>query len=529
MSEQRIKATYIIETPQPLQKAAEVMAGEQSTGTFLRVPGETDELRERHGARIESLQELDPAPNPSLPGSKPPAGGHAVYRRAQVVLSFPLSNMGPSLPNLVATVMGNLFELREFSGLKEKNAPVCYQGATYPYFFNDTNNDGLCGATEVTFANGYKQWTPRLLKASYNYQMATKDPGAFAHNAKYLIQLMHDSINALNEALAVKVDMAQAVRQDRGHFNGASTAARRWDADEAVTASCSRCHGGSEGFRFYAQYGVGLRVQETANGLDCATCHTNFGSTFDVLAVANTTFPSGIVRNEPGNDNLCSNCHSGRAAKATVDGVIASNNLRFSNVHYAPAAGVKLGTATKVGYEYSGKTYAGPLTHMGGVQCTSCHDPIASQHSFLIEDAFQERCRTCHADALGNAQNIRMVHLADYDGDNNTTEALKAELDGLADRLLAAMKATANPKICYAGSNPYFFIDTNGNGTCDGNEATSANSYKPFTPALLKAAFNYQLEHVEEGAWAHNFKYMGQLLYDSIADLGGNVEQLTRP
>ena len=35
-----------------------------------------------------------------------------------MVLSFPLENMGPSLPNLLATVAGNLFELREFSGLK---------------------------------------------------------------------------------------------------------------------------------------------------------------------------------------------------------------------------------------------------------------------------------------------------------------------------------------------------------------------------------------------------------------------------
>ena len=412
---------------------------------------------------------------------------------------------------------------------KEKNAPVCYQGATYPYFFNDTNNDGLCGATEVTFANGYKKWTARLVKAAYNYQLATKDPGAFAHNAKYLIQLMFDSITALNEAVAVKVDMTKAVRQDSGHFNGASQAARRWDSGEEVTASCSRCHGGSEGFRFYAQYGVGLRVEETANGLDCATCHTTFGSTFNVLAVANTTFPSGIVRNEPGNDNLCSNCHSGRAAKATVDGVLASNNLRFSNVHYAPAAGVKLGNATKVGYEYAGKTYAGPLTHMGGVQCTSCHDPVASKHSFLIDDVFETRCRTCHADALGNAENIRMVHLADYDGDNSATETLKAELDGMAARLLAAMQATANPKICYAGSHPFFFIDTNGNGTCDGNETASTNSYKPFTPALVKAAFNYQLQHVEPGGWAHNFKYMGQLLYDAIEDVGGDVVGLTRP
>jgi ribulose-bisphosphate carboxylase large chain len=119
MSE-RIKATYIIETPHPLQKAAEVMAGEQSCGTFVRVPGETDELREHHSARIESIEELEPANGPSLPGCKVPAsaGANPVYRRGRVVLSFPLSNMGPSLPNLVATVMGNLFELSQFSGLK---------------------------------------------------------------------------------------------------------------------------------------------------------------------------------------------------------------------------------------------------------------------------------------------------------------------------------------------------------------------------------------------------------------------------
>ena len=232
---------------------------------------------------------------------------------------------------------------------KERNVPVCYQGGTYPYFFNDTNNDGQCGAGEVAFPNGYKQWTARLVKAAYNYQLATKDPGAFAHNAKYLIQLMFDSITSLNQALVVKVDMAAAVRQDRGHFNGASEAARRWDKDDEISATCSRCHGGSEGFRFYAEYGVGLRVEETANGLDCATCHTSFGKTFDVLAVAQTTFPSGVVRKDPGHDNLCSNCHSGRAAKATVDAVLASGNLRFSNVHYAPAAGVKQEVRPKLG------------------------------------------------------------------------------------------------------------------------------------------------------------------------------------
>jgi ribulose-bisphosphate carboxylase large chain len=39
-------------------------------------------------------------------------------RTAEVTLSWPIENMGPSLPNLLATVAGNLFELKPFSGLK---------------------------------------------------------------------------------------------------------------------------------------------------------------------------------------------------------------------------------------------------------------------------------------------------------------------------------------------------------------------------------------------------------------------------
>jgi ribulose-bisphosphate carboxylase large chain len=35
-----------------------------------------------------------------------------------VTLSWPFANLGPSLPNLLATVAGNLFELKQFSGLR---------------------------------------------------------------------------------------------------------------------------------------------------------------------------------------------------------------------------------------------------------------------------------------------------------------------------------------------------------------------------------------------------------------------------
>jgi ribulose-bisphosphate carboxylase large chain len=41
-----------------------------------------------------------------------------VRRTAQVTLSWPLHTIGPSLPNLLATVAGNLSELKQFSGLK---------------------------------------------------------------------------------------------------------------------------------------------------------------------------------------------------------------------------------------------------------------------------------------------------------------------------------------------------------------------------------------------------------------------------
>lgn len=118
MSE-RVVATYWLETPLDVHQAAEAIAGEQSTGTFVAVPGETEELRARFRARVEAVDPLEEVGEPSLPGARR-AGGTASgrYRRAHVRVSFPADNFGANLPTLVSTVMGNLFELRELSGLK---------------------------------------------------------------------------------------------------------------------------------------------------------------------------------------------------------------------------------------------------------------------------------------------------------------------------------------------------------------------------------------------------------------------------
>ena len=117
MSVERIEADYLIETDHNPAKAVEVMAGEQSSGTFLPVPGETPELKARSAARVERLEVIGEVEHPSLPGSSvPTANARRVTARA--TLSWPLENIGPSLTNLMATVAGNLFELKQFSGLR---------------------------------------------------------------------------------------------------------------------------------------------------------------------------------------------------------------------------------------------------------------------------------------------------------------------------------------------------------------------------------------------------------------------------
>jgi ribulose-bisphosphate carboxylase large chain len=114
----RIEADYLIETAIDPTRAAEIMAGEQSSGTFLPVPGETADLKQRAAARVEDLQLLGEAGEPSLPGASAPEHHGDGWQRAHVTLSWPLDNLGPSLPNLIATIAGNLFELKPFSGLR---------------------------------------------------------------------------------------------------------------------------------------------------------------------------------------------------------------------------------------------------------------------------------------------------------------------------------------------------------------------------------------------------------------------------
>lgn len=114
-----LQATYLLETPLAPEQVAEVLAGEQSSGTFVRVAGESDALRARSRARVERIEELEPLAAPSLESEWLKRQGRGgPYRRARVTVSFPLANIGDNLPTLAATVAGNLYDLGESTGVR---------------------------------------------------------------------------------------------------------------------------------------------------------------------------------------------------------------------------------------------------------------------------------------------------------------------------------------------------------------------------------------------------------------------------
>jgi len=89
--------------------------------------------------------------------------------------------------------------------------PIVY-GHGYPYWFVDSNGNGEADEDETNFGNQYASWTPRLIKATYNYHLVIEDPGGFMHNASYLIQLMYDGIANLGEVITV--NMTELIRPE---------------------------------------------------------------------------------------------------------------------------------------------------------------------------------------------------------------------------------------------------------------------------------------------------------------------------
>ena len=90
--------------------------------------------------------------------------------------------------------------------------PMVFDGHRYPYFFTDANGDGVADQDEDGKVMSYSNWTPRLLKAVYNWKVVTADPGIHAHNPYYALELLYDSIEDLASADGLDVDMGGMLR-----------------------------------------------------------------------------------------------------------------------------------------------------------------------------------------------------------------------------------------------------------------------------------------------------------------------------
>lgn len=105
-----------------------------------------------------------------------------------------------------------LLEMVRRYATEVNGVPILYDGGRYPYFFADANGDGAADQSEDGRPVGYNAWTPRMLRTAYNWKLVTSDPGNFAHNPEYALQLLHDSIEDLAGPLGVDMDSLNLLR-----------------------------------------------------------------------------------------------------------------------------------------------------------------------------------------------------------------------------------------------------------------------------------------------------------------------------
>jgi hypothetical protein len=142
-----------------------------------------------------------------------------------------------------------------------------------------------------------------------------------------------------------------------------------------------------------------------------------------------------------------------------------------------------------------------------------------------------DKCTYCHINST-SVDDLTPAFRPEDNYDGNPATKPKAEFGVFQARLLTAIQAYCKTKtdagvtgatyVVYDGG---FYVDTNKDGIRQPTEKTSTK----WDSKGFRASFNYHYSIKEPGAWAHNPKYVLQVLYDSILSLGGNVTGLVRP
>ncbi|MCB0239947.1 MAG: hypothetical protein KDH08_15175, partial [Anaerolineae bacterium] len=319
------------------------------------------------------------------------------------------------------------------------------------------------------------------------------------------------------------------------HNDITAEAFNHWNEDDPaqIPESCAKCHSTSGYVDFLgadgSEAGVVNAPHPIGSTVECSACHNDA-----TIHKTSVVFPSGIEITDLGDESRCMECHQGRESKVSVDAAIekvgltdspdeVSADLGFRNIHYFAAAATQYGAQAEGGYQYDGNSYDIKFYHVDGFNtCNTCHDPHTLEINIVA-------CQTCHTD-VNTVEDFAKVRMAgseaDYDGDGNVEEGVVEEIAGVQETLFTAIQAYASevagtPILYNPAAYPYFFGDANANGQVDEDES----GYASWTPRLLRAAYNYQVATKDPGKFAHNGKYIIQLMYDSIADLNTAVTE----
>ncbi len=102
----------------------------------------------------------------------------------------------------IAANAARLMGMLEDYATRVAGVPIHYDGHQHPYFFTDANGDGV-----ADLADGkpvpYNAWTPRLLRAAYNWKFIGSDAGIHVHNPHYALELLYDSTEDLADPLDI--------------------------------------------------------------------------------------------------------------------------------------------------------------------------------------------------------------------------------------------------------------------------------------------------------------------------------------
>ncbi|WP_062206014.1 3-oxo-isoapionate-4-phosphate decarboxylase OiaX [Aureimonas sp. AU12] len=111
-----IVVTYRIETAGSIEALATKIASDQSTGTFVALPGETPELKARVAARVLSLRDLGTTDEPGF--GREAAGRPGPYRRGEADIAYPLDAVGTDLAALMTIAINGVYAIKGFTGIR---------------------------------------------------------------------------------------------------------------------------------------------------------------------------------------------------------------------------------------------------------------------------------------------------------------------------------------------------------------------------------------------------------------------------